>query len=91
MTVYINGSKYEIEAVIKLFFPLLRFDFREDGTCTLDGQEAYYFVPNMYAVNTGEEPSPTAATYEIVSLKQNALTLRHIKSKTTYRLKRVEE
>ena len=68
-----------------------RFDFREDGTCTLDGQEAYYFVPNMYAVNTGEEPSPTAATYEIVSLKQNALTLRHIKSKTTYRLKRVEE
>ena len=30
MTVYINGSKYEIEAVIKLFFPLLRFDFREE-------------------------------------------------------------
>ena len=30
MTVYINGSKYEIEAVIKLFFPLMRFEFRED-------------------------------------------------------------
>ena len=36
-------------------------------------------------------PDPSAATYEIVSLKQNALTLRHIKNRTTYRLKRVEE
>lgn len=67
------------------------FVFREDGTCLLDGQEAWYYVPNMYAVNTGEEPLPTAATYEIVSMKQSALTLRHIKNKTTYRLKRVEE
>ena len=68
-----------------------KFEFREDGTCSLDGDEAYYYVPNMYAVNTGTEPDPTTATYEIVSIRQNALTLRHTKNKTTYRLKRVEE
>ncbi len=67
------------------------FEFREDGSCDLNGEEAFYYVPNMYAVNTGDEPDPSAATYEIVSLKQNALTLRHIKNRTTYRLKRVEE
>ena len=68
-----------------------KFEFREDGTCDLNGEEAFYYVPNMYAVNTGEEPDPTTVTYEIVSLKQNALTLRHTKNRTTYRLKRVEE
>ncbi len=67
------------------------FEFREDGTCNLLGEEAYYFVPNMYAVNTGDEPDPSTVTYEIVSLRQNALTLRHTKNRTLYRLTRVEE
>ncbi len=67
------------------------FEFREDGSCNLLGEEAYYYVPNMYAVNTGAEPNPTTLTYEIVSQRQNALTLRNTKTRTTYRLKRVEE
>jgi len=67
------------------------FEFREDGSCNLIGDEAYYYVPNMYAVNTGSEPNPTTLTYEIVSQKQSALTLRNTKTRTTYRLKRVEE
>ena len=35
--------------------------------------------------------TPSTLTYEIVSQKQNTLTLRHTKTRTTYRLKRVEE
>ena len=68
-----------------------KFEFREDGSCSLAGEEAYYYVPNMYAVNTGAEPDPSTVTYEIVSIKQNALTLRHTKNRTIYRLTRVEE
>ncbi|MBQ8979425.1 MAG: coproporphyrinogen dehydrogenase HemZ [Oscillospiraceae bacterium] len=37
MIIYINGSKYEIEAVVKLFFPLERFEFKEDAPVRTDG------------------------------------------------------
>lgn len=65
-------------------------EFREDGTCTIDGRTAYYYA-TTYALETGETPDDLAYTYNIVSNSKNSLTLRHEKTNTLYRLQRVAE
>jgi hypothetical protein len=69
----------------------LTAQFREDGTCDVDGENAYYFVPNIYAIYTGNDPDDLNYAYEIVSYGTNYLTLRNVKTKTLYRFTRVEE
>ena len=66
-------------------------EFREDGTCTIDNRNYYYYVPNMYAVQTGDSPDSLSNTFEIVTYGDNYLTLRHVKQKTLYRMTRVEK
>ena len=66
-------------------------EFREDGSCTIEGEDYYYFAPNIYAINIGDDPDDLSYTYEIVSYGANYLTLRHAKTKTLYRMTRAGE
>ena len=66
-------------------------EFREDGTCTIENRNYYYYAPNIYALNIGDQPDDLAYTYEIVTYSEHYLTLRHVKQKTIYRMTRVED
>ena len=65
--------------------------FREDGTCTIEGRNYYYYAPNIYGLHTGDSPDDLSLTYEIVSYGTNYLTLRNVKTKTLYRFTRAGE
>ena len=65
-------------------------EFREDGTCTIEGWNYYYYTPNIYSLQLGDRPDSLTHTYEIVSYSSNSLTLRHVKNKTIYRLTRAD-
>jgi hypothetical protein len=66
-------------------------EFREDGTCTIDNRNYYFFAPNIYALHIGDEPDDMTYTYEIVTYSDQYLTLRHVKQKTIYRMTRVKD
>lgn len=82
-TVYEIMGKWESSKGVKM-------EFREDGTCTIDGAEACYYA-TTYALETGETADDLSYTYNIVSNKEKSLTLRHEKTNTLYRMQRVEE
>ena len=64
-------------------------EFREDGTCTIDGREYYYYA-NMFALDIGDRPDDLSYVYNIVSDNKNTLTLRHEKQNILYRMTRVK-
>ena len=64
-------------------------EFREDGTCTIDGEELFYYA-GVYSLDTGDSPDNLSYTYNIVSNSQNALTLRHERLNLLYRMTLVE-
>ena len=64
-------------------------EFREDGTCTIDGEELFYYA-GVYSLDTGDSPDNLSYTYNIVSNSQNSLTLRHERLNLLYRMTRVE-
>ena len=64
-------------------------EFREDGTCTIEGKDYYYYA-SMYSLEIGDRPDDLEYTYNILSNTQNNLTLRHEKQNILYRMKRVE-
>ena len=66
-------------------------EFREDGSCTIENKNYYYYAPNIYALQTGDSPDDLSLTYEIVTYGDNYLTLRHVKQKTLYRMTRVNK
>ncbi|MBQ6257351.1 MAG: hypothetical protein IJJ60_12230, partial [Clostridia bacterium] len=66
-------------------------EFREDGTCTIENRNYYYYTPNVYALQIGDQPDSLNYTYEIVSFGENSMTLRHVKLKTLYRMTRVKD
>ena len=66
-------------------------EFREDGTCTIDNRNYYYYTPNVYALHIGDQPDDLTYTYEIVSFSENSMTLRQVKQKTLYRMTRVKD
>ena len=66
-------------------------EFREDGTCTIENRNYYYYAPNIYALHIGERPDDLEYTYEIVTYSEHYLTLRHAKQKTVYRMTRVKD
>ena len=68
----------------------VRMEFREDGTCTIDGQDSYYYA-TTYALNIGDSPDTLKYTYNIVSLSGKALTLRHEEQNVYYRMTRAAE
>ena len=63
--------------------------FREDGTCTFEGQERYFDV-NGYAVLIGEDPEPTQAVFQIVSMDAQRMTLERESDGATVRYTRVQ-
>ena len=65
-------------------------EFREDGTCTIDGRDYYYYA-GMYALDIGDRADDLEYTYNILSNTKNKLTLRHEKQNILYRMDRVTE
>ncbi len=63
----------------------VEYVFREDGTCTIAGENAY-FSGRAYAINVGDAPNPTSGGYELVSLRNGKATLRSLEGKATVRL-----
>ena len=63
--------------------------FREDGTCTFEGQERYFDV-NGYAVLIGGEPEPSQAVFQIVSMDAQRMTLKREEDGATVRYTRVQ-
>lgn len=68
------------------------FEFREDGTCTLNGETLYFRVDN-YTMETGAAADALSSTHKVSSLKGDSLTLRDLRGNAivTYRLSRVTE
>ena len=66
-------------------------EFREDGTCTIENRNYYYYIPSIYALHIGDRPDDLTYTYEIVSFGDNNLTLRNVKQKTLYKMTRVKD
>lgn len=67
----------------------VEFVFKEDGTCVIDGTK-YYFYARQYSLKTGTSEDNLKQTYQIVDERKNSLTLKNLKTKTTYKLTRVE-
>ena len=69
----------------------LTLEFREDGTCTIDGKDYYYKVPNKYSINLGEDPDNTVYAYNILDQGRNKLNLRDVKNDTVHYFSRPQE
>ena len=69
----------------------LTIEFREDGTCTIDGKDYYYKVPNKYSINVGDSPDTTVYAYNILDQSKNKLNLRDVKNSTVHYFSRVQE
>ena len=67
-----------------------RYVFRRDGSCSLDGREAY-FSGKDYDILIGDEPRPTKAGYRFVRMSGGTLTLRDAQTDALLRLKYVGE
>lgn len=66
--------------------------FEDDGTCKIDGKSMYYTVgaSGAYALSVGDQPTSLAHTYTILSLSENELNLRNIKTNTVYKMKKAD-
>ena len=65
-------------------------EFREDYTCTIDGVDYYYNVPNDFAISLGSSMENVNKAYEIVDCTKKKLNLRNLKTGTVYYFTRVE-
>lgn len=63
--------------------------FRQDGSCSIDGEEGYYLV-NRYSMYTGKTPGELNVTHKVTRLVGDSLSLRYIEndSDTMYKLTR---
>lgn len=68
----------------------LKMEFRDNGTCRIDGRELYYWARN-YLLKTGDRPEELNTSYSIVRITEDALTLKNLKTKTYYKLTRTEQ
>ncbi len=68
-----------------------KMTFREDGTCQIDGKAYYYTVgaSGAYALSIGEKAGSLTYTYNILSLSDDELNLRNIKTRTVYKMEKV--
>ncbi len=64
-------------------------EFREDGTCLIDGQEGYY-VAGQYRLSTGKTPDTLTYTHNITHKTNTSLTLREESTKRLYKMKRLD-
>ena len=64
-------------------------DFKEDGTCVIDGEELY-FAGQIYRVSTGASPDQLEYRYNITHMTKNTMTLREAKTKKLYKMTRLD-
>lgn len=65
--------------------------FREDGTCSFEGRELYFFAKN-YTLKTGTRTDELTENYAIVRLPESGkdLTLQNRRTKTYYKMTRIQ-
>ena len=68
----------------------VEMEFREDGTCTIDGK-AYYFRGSQFAFYAGTQPDQLKDDWTIYDCDQHVLSVENNKTKVQYRMTRVEE
>ncbi len=54
-------------------------EFREDGTCTIDGEELFFNVSGTYSMLTGVTKERLTLTHKLTAVYENDLTLRDIR------------
>ena len=54
-------------------------EFREDGTCTIDGEELFFNVSGTYSMLTGVTKERLTLTHKVTAVYENDLTLRDIR------------
>ena len=65
-------------------------EFREDGTCTIDGK-GYYFRGSQFAFYAGTQPDQLKDEWTIFSCENDVLSVENNKTKTQYRMTRQTE
>lgn len=67
--------------------------FRDDGTCTINGEEKRFHVSGVYSVLIGETEETLVQAFNIVSMNDDSMTLRDEReeSKAVYRFIRATE
>ncbi len=66
------------------------FIFRDDGTCSMEGKEMYYYA-RTYSLLVGDRPDELDILYNIVDLRAKSLSLRHEDTGKLFKCARVEE
>jgi hypothetical protein len=66
------------------------FTFRDDGTCTIEGKEMYFYAKN-FTLMAGDRPEELNINYHIVDSREQRMTLRHTPTKKLYKFTRVAE
>ena len=68
----------------------VRMEFREDGTCTIDGKD-YYFRGTTFAFYVGNSPDELTGEWMIYDCQGDNLSIQNIKTKSQYKLTREKE
>lgn len=68
----------------------IEMDFREDGTCIIDGK-AYYFRGSQFAFYIGSSPDALREEWTIYDCDQHVLSVENNKTRVQYSMTRVEE
>lgn len=63
----------------------VKFVFREDGSCQIDGREYYYTATN-YAFYIGSQPDELNQKWTIYSCENNRMSIQNDKTKSQYKL-----
>ena len=67
----------------------VQMEFREDGTCTIDGKD-YYFSAIQYSLSLGDSELSLRYAYNITRVTDNQLTLTDAKTKKIFRMSRLQ-
>jgi len=68
----------------------VRMEFRENGTCTIDGKD-YYFRGTTFAFYVGNSPDELTGEWMIYDCQGDNLSIQNIKTKSQYKLTREKE
>ena len=66
------------------------FIFRDDGTCSMEGKEMFYFAQG-YTLQVGDRPGELDMPWRIVDLRPKSLSLRNSQTQRQYKCVRVED
>jgi tetratricopeptide (TPR) repeat protein len=67
----------------------LQMEFREDGTCTIDGKD-YYFSAVQYSLSLGDSELSLRYAYNISRVTDNSLTLIDAKTNRIFKMSRIK-